>query len=185
MRLNNLDVIYQQPEDLILAVISGELSQKFTVLQQQQITLGDWCVQFHIIGESHHVCLAYQDQVVLHEVLACTTLDEVTCQHHHAFHRVKAHRYAQPGYNVTVQFMQTAPAEPTLPPANWLDVRFPTVYGLEPYTRLGWQMDTDRLHWWTVHVYPTADHVTYVTTQSYFCPATYLIISPEEQSHVA
>jgi hypothetical protein len=165
---SNLEAIYQNPADLELGVLTEALPVAVTILAQKTITVGEWCFKFHIIGESHFVRIERRGAIVLQEILACIHLPPTACRHHHRFIDLAAHSYRHEGYFVALNFdsMSGKPRPPQLDPI--LEFQFPAIYGQIPLTQIHLEMDDERLHWWTTHLYPQPHCLTTVRTYSQF-----------------
>lgn len=165
-----IQAVYQNPSDLALAVVSGELSLPLTILRRDTLIIGDWAFAFHIIGESHLVTIDHKSQMILCELLACVDVPAKICLHHHQFSDLTAHCHTQPGYTVDVHF-DTQPD--TIFGSDSISVEFPKIYGQTPVTRVEWLHDSGVVSWRTLHVYPQEKGITCVHSISHFDASNY------------
>jgi hypothetical protein len=168
--LQPIQPVFQQPEDLVLGVVATKLPDNlFTVIQKKTLQLGRWRIHFHIIGESHWIRIEHDDRLALQEVLACTTLNKAWCSHHHEFADLAGHQHMRDNYGVSIQFSHRHGwIEPALSNDTQMEARFPEMFGWVPITRVRWRVVGQRVSWWTLHIYPEPNRVTYVKTQSHF-----------------
>lgn len=159
-----LQPVIQRPHDLRLVVIQQALLPVLTPLCQSDVTLGCWGVRFGIIGESHQIQVWRDGSPYLAEMLACVDFSASACDHFHRFDRLEAYHYDMPGYNVSVEFAKRPRHRPRCD--GRLQFVFPVSNGVLPITEIRWWQVRDMLHWWTLHVYPEADTITYVYSQS-------------------
>jgi Protein of unknown function DUF2617 len=160
--------VIQQPQDVVLAIVSDSALPAMIVLQQSQHHIRDWLFQFAIIGESHHIRVEQAGTWVLNEVLACVKLAEADCLHYQAFKGLQAHSYQNAQYRVNVDFGEKP--RWAVPDANVLELRydFPETFGQQPFTRIRWRQIENTLHWWTLHTYAAAGRTVYIHTASVF-----------------
>lgn len=141
---------HQSPRDLHLYVATKEtLQTDLHVLAQQSIGVEGFDACFQIIGESHHITLSSQSNVVLQELFACTTIANYPACHHAQFQMLKSHHFSIEGYQITVEFSTAYMARKAQ-----LRFDFPAFGRDIPFTEIGWQHTENWLQWWTVHSYP-------------------------------
>lgn len=159
--------VEQHPHDLALIVCAGEVPTTLCVLAQQTVSIGQWRFAFHIVGESHWVRIERNGEPILHEVLACISLDPGACLHHHRFAALQPHAFQLPGYRVTLRTraaMEITDAD--WQPSGTLSVEFPVVHDQRPVTRLSWRHVGDVMAWRTLHTYPSATGSIWVESAS-------------------
>ncbi len=169
-----IEPIHQDPADLALTIAAGKLAAPLTILKQETVRLNEWTLTFHIIGESHLVTIARDEQPVLCELLACVEVAAGSCLHQHHFGDLAAHRYEQPGYSIAVRFNDCADDEPALPGDGALEVKFPATAGHTPLTRIIWSQTGEHgLRWRTLHLYPGESGLVCVHSVSHFDALNY------------
>ena len=164
-----MQVIFQKPTDLVLAIVEGELSSPLTVLKQTTLAAAQYRFVFSILGESHMVRVEHENGLIFHEVLACSELVSNNPVHYHRFNDLKAYRYHRAGYNIAISF-EVHRADRLLPASaeTSLEVQFPETHGRIPVTRVEWQATETAMSWRTVHLYPTDRRATSVVSESIF-----------------
>ncbi len=161
--------VFQKPTDLRLAILRTELPVNLTILDQAAIDIDAWKFSFYIVGESHLVRIEHRGALVLQEVLACIDMPPACCISWRQFQDLKAYRYGQDNYEVAVSFADQP--DWTIPPkssASCLEVVFPALHHHIPVTQVQWQMTSNTVYWWTLHVYPEARRTTRVHSRSEF-----------------
>jgi hypothetical protein len=161
-----VNVVDQNPCDLVLGISNRELNCSLTVLAKETIYSDPLAFTFHVLGESHLVSIQRNGSVVWQELFSCRKLPQQGLLHHRHFTRMDEHSWQHDNYGIKVTFS----AEPRHTPAthNYLQVAFPDMYGQMPYTRVQWEQRPSGIRWQTVHTYPNPAGVTYVTTESIF-----------------
>lgn len=157
--------IHQDPRRLTLSLLEQEIELPITILESQEVIVGEWTIDFAIIGESHQVTIRHGKVFVVREVLACVAMPNREDVKAHSFSDLQPYRHQHRGYQVEVSFTnKTVPL--------WDDVqltmRFPTVYGQQPLTQIRWQILVDRVQWQTLHVYPLPQRSVTVLSRSYW-----------------
>ncbi|GAB4553025.1 MAG: hypothetical protein OHK0023_21660 [Anaerolineae bacterium] len=160
-----LNVIEQNPQDLMLAILRGDMPISLTVFAKQVVNLDKLRIDFRIIGESHWITVRRDHDTaksqIWHELLACVGVDSSMCVYTHQFFDLQTHtyRYLDASLQATghIWFEKYAPHQlPSLREMQ-LHVTFPQVHGQMPITSVGWDiLNANRLNWWTFHLYPNA-----------------------------
>ena len=159
-----MKTIYQQPTDLILGVLTGQHLHNLTVLQNKQVKMGDWSVEFQIIGESHRVIARHAGTVKFQEIMACVPLVAHDCYHFNTFPHLNAHSFRRDVYGVEIWFSDEP--VPLLEAAD-LEVCFPAVHDRQPVTQIKWEVLSHKIRWWTLHVYPLPSQTITVLSSSH------------------
>lgn len=159
-----MQVVYQSPQQLTLALFDGQPTYPLTLLRSRRHRMGDWNVHFHIIGESHAVIFTHHGRPLFTELLACIPVSAEQCAYVHPFTTLDAHMMQRDNYQVQVTFDATTPS----PLTNSLELAFPPVWGRVPITRIEWEQTGSCLHWRTLHTYPNHLGETCVRTTSHF-----------------
>lgn len=165
-----LSPIEQDPRHLTLALLEPSAAlPAMRVLTARTIQYENWTLTCRIIGESHWITIGQPGRPVLHEVLACISIDPHRCQHHHTLANAASHSYAMDTrYQVVTASSALQPAPMWDIPRNAIALEqiFPVVNGIAPVTRIQVARRNDVLHWWTLHVYATADEPVGIRTHS-------------------
>jgi len=159
--------ILQHPTDLVFAVMDTSVLHLLTVLKTQTIVMGDYTIQFTIIGESHCITVSHKGQFVMQEVLACTDIPEILQAHSHKFVKLEPYQHTNQTYRARMWFTNVMQDD------YWADydelsLDFPVMFGQIPFTKIQWMTSDTTVQWRTIHVYPLQTHTTYVYTESFF-----------------
>lgn len=161
--------VHQNPADLALTIVAGEIATPLTVLKQAALHIDPWKLTFHIIGESHLVRIERAGTPILCELLACVQVMADVQVHQHCFGDLAVHCYTQPGYSVTVDFDDCHDLAPGADDSSVLEVSFPETAGHIPVTRVEWTRAGEHaVRWRTLHMYPYKGSVMCVRSLSYF-----------------
>jgi len=161
--------VHQDPADLVLTIVTGQIETPLTILKQDSIQVGAWLLKFHIIGESHIVTIECDGRPVMCELLACVDSDAASCLHQHHFDDLAPHCFAQTGYSIDVDFDSTFDAAPAVSVENTLEMSFPEIDGCTPITRIVWnRISETAVRWQTLHIYPHDGKIIAVRSLSYF-----------------
>ncbi|MEO1165393.1 MAG: DUF2617 family protein [Chloroflexota bacterium] len=151
---HSLKAVIQRPHDLVLAVSRCGGLPETQGLAQASFSHGAWQVNFVIIGESHHITVRRDSELVLEEMLACVSLPERTAYHTHAFTDLQSHHHVDNRYQVYVW------TSPDIPDWNWkenmLSFVFPVLDDMQPKTVIRWVLHGNVLIWQTLHTYMLA-----------------------------
>jgi hypothetical protein len=164
-----IEPIHQDPADLVLTILAGELETQLTILEKSALDMDDWRLTFHIIGESHLVTVEHEGVTVLCELLACVDATAESCVHRHSFGDLTEHCFAQSGYSIRVNFGEQPEALTMNEDHEKLEVIFPDIDGQTPVTRIEWtRVGENAVSWRTLHLYPRDGKMTSVHSFSHF-----------------
>lgn len=162
--------VYQQVTDLVLGVANRRLTVATTVFDERLYYNEEWTCRVQIIGESHVVEIAYQEQVVLTEILACIDLNPADLCHYYALANLDRHQWECSGYRTQLE-ITTIDSDQSLPAFGVVDleVTFPDAgkHAHMALTQVRFHTIADQFVWKTRHVYPEDDHTVCVDTASW------------------
>lgn len=161
-----LTPIVQRPQDLILALVTDDSLPASQILAERIVQKDDWRIRFAIIGESHRVKVEHQGRFIMEEMLACTDISTQTCRHHHQFSDLQAHHHQGKNYSVAIEMC--AQADLWNKQSDELVFNFPKINGIEPVTKLQWQVLETSIQWRSLHTYIHAGALLCIYSQSKF-----------------
>lgn len=160
--------VLQHPQDLTLTLWQGAPTISLHRLVAEQITLGEWEIQFEIIGESHAVTFARAGCVIGAEVFACVPVPSGFRGRSVPYSALRRESITAQGYRFGMSTCQRCLAWPQAEYTRQLAWEFPAVNGETPVTALFWGIFYNSLYWWSQHTYPLETGITRVYTQSFF-----------------
>lgn len=159
--------ILQYPTDLVFAVIAEDVASKLTILKTASIAVGDYHIDFAIIGESHCITVSRDGQFIMQEVLACTEIPQILQAQSHKFAKLEPYGLSLVGYRSQVWFANVLTAD-EWQAQHHIRMDFPDMFGQIPFTEVRWAIDGQSIRWRTTHVYPLETHTTYVYSETTF-----------------
>lgn len=159
-----LQAVNQRPQDLHLAIVTADKLPQTHTLLSHEIHVGEWSIQFGIIGESHRIRVQRNNQFMLEEMLACVPVSPESCVHHHAFVDLRDHHFTEDNYCVSVTMRRDT--------GLWkqqddeMSYTFPAINGIEGMTRIQWTLCESSIAWRTYHSYLHAGDVLCVYSTS-------------------
>lgn len=159
-----LQAINQHPQDLHLAIVTGDTLPETDTLRSHEIRRGKWSIQSGIIGESHRIRVLHDGHFMLEEMLACIPVQPENCLHHHSFADLQDHHYQQGNYCVSITMRRNQHLWQSQ--ADEISYTFPAIDGIEGKTRIQWALRESAIVWRTYHSYFHAGHLLCVYSES-------------------